>query len=83
MPNKPAFAFYDEGDLWISSFQSVGSDHIYRIKNFDEKMKNCKDGNDDHDHEVDPDVEMIYERTFPWPNSIQRVPDSIMQVLCL
>ena len=71
-PNKPAFAFVDEGDLYFTSFQAVGSDHVYRIKNFTGDIAACKN--------KDFEIEMLYERTFPWPNSVQRVPDSIMNV---
>ena len=71
-PNRPAFAFVDEGDLYFTSFQAVGSDHVYRIKNFTGDIAACKN--------KDFEIEMLYERTFPWPNSVQRVPDSIFNV---
>ena len=70
-PNKPAFAFVDEGDLYFTSFQAVGSDHVYRIKDFKGAAARC---------EKDVEIETLYERTFPWPNSVQRVPDSIFKV---
>ena len=62
-----AFATYDAGDVWVTAFQVAGDDHIYRIKNFDGSADGCS-GNE---------VETIFEGTFPWPNSVQRVPDSI------
>ena len=68
---RPAFAFMDEGDLYFTSFQTVGPDHVYRIKNFDGSEAGCANNQ----------IEQLYERTFPWPNSVQRVPDSIFKVI--
>ena len=36
-----AFATVDEGDVWVTSFQVAGNDHIYRIKNFDGSADGC------------------------------------------
>jgi len=65
---NPAFAFMDEGDLYFTSFQVSGNDHVYRIRDFDGSEAGC-------DSNV---VETVFEGIFPWPNAVQRVPDEIM-----
>ena len=63
LDHNPAFAYYDDRDqtVYYTAFSPVGSDSVYRIKNFD--SDNCGDQKDS--------VEQIINRTFPWPNSDQ------------